>query len=140
MWSTGETSEFAELALGDVTRDDSQRRFWGEHSVEMLEQCCKHSKQCRNNVAMLRCAKNRLWESSLVTSPLGFLANYLSFVELYVITETCRYHRREKKERKKQRKVNHFSLHQFVLTWHINHRVNKLYFFKTKCICLSAIN
>ena len=27
MWSTGETSEFAELALGDITRDDSQRRF-----------------------------------------------------------------------------------------------------------------
>ena len=37
---------------GDV-RDDSQRRFLSQHSAAMLEQCCNHSKQCRNNVATL---------------------------------------------------------------------------------------
>ena len=36
----------------------------------MLEQCCNHSKQCRNNVATLCCAKNRRCELSRVTSPL----------------------------------------------------------------------
>ena len=56
-------------AKGDVTRDDSQRRFLAQHSVAMLEQCCNHSKQCRNNVATLCCAKNRRCKSSRVTSP-----------------------------------------------------------------------
>ena len=37
----------------------------------MLEQCCNYSKQCRNNVATLCCAKNRRCESSRVTSPYG---------------------------------------------------------------------
>ena len=36
----------------------------------MLEQCCKHSKQCRNNVATLCWAKTGRCESSHVTSPL----------------------------------------------------------------------
>ena len=36
---------------GDVTR------FLAQHSVAMLGQCCNHSKQCRNNVATLCCAK-----------------------------------------------------------------------------------
>ena len=54
---------------GHVTRDDLQRRFLAQHSVAMLEQCCNHSKQCRNNVARLCCAKNRRCESSRVTSP-----------------------------------------------------------------------
>ena len=54
---------------GDVTRVDSQRRFLVQRSVAMLEQCCKHSKQCWNNVATLCCAKNRRCESSRVTSP-----------------------------------------------------------------------
>ena len=36
----------------------------------MLEQCCNHSKQCRNNIATLCCAKNRRCESCRVTSPL----------------------------------------------------------------------
>ena len=54
-----------------VTRDDSQRRFLAQHSVAMLEQCCNYSKQCRNNVATLCCAKNRRCESSRVTSPYG---------------------------------------------------------------------
>ena len=55
---------------GDVTQDDSQRRFLAQHSVAMLEQCCSHSKQCRNNVATLCYAKNRRCESSRLTSPL----------------------------------------------------------------------
>ena len=58
------------IQLGDVTLDDSQRRFSRKHSVAMLEQCCNYSKQCRNNVATLCCAKNRHCESSRVTSPL----------------------------------------------------------------------
>ena len=44
----------------DVTRDDSQ--FLAQRSVEMLEQCCNYSKQCRNDVATLCCAKNRRCE------------------------------------------------------------------------------
>ena len=54
---------------GDLTGDDSQRRFLAQHSVAMLEQCCNHSKQCHNNVATLYCAKNGRCESSRVTSP-----------------------------------------------------------------------
>ena len=52
---------------GDVTRDDSKRRILAQHSIAMLEQCCNHSKQCRNNVATLFC------ESSLVASPQNVL-------------------------------------------------------------------
>ena len=44
---------------GDVTRDDSQRRFFVQHGVAMLEQCCNYSEQCRNNVATLCWAKKR---------------------------------------------------------------------------------
>ena len=58
------------ITHGDVTRDDSQRRFLAQHSVAMLEQCCNHYKQCRNYLAPLCCAKNSLCESSRVTSPL----------------------------------------------------------------------
>ena len=36
---------------GDVTQDDSQRRFLTHLSVAMLEQCCNYLQQCRNNVA-----------------------------------------------------------------------------------------
>ena len=39
---------------GDVTRDDSQRRFLAQHSVAMLEQCCNLSKQCCNTVLRLK--------------------------------------------------------------------------------------
>ena len=53
---------------GDVTRYDSQRGFLAQHSLAMLEQC-NHSKQYRNNIATLCCAKNRRCESSRVTSP-----------------------------------------------------------------------
>ena len=68
------------LHKGDVTWDDSQRLFLAQHSVAMLEQCCNHSKQCRNNVAMLCCAKSRRCKSPRVTSPsntkLGFFTSY----------------------------------------------------------------
>ena len=58
------------MTKGDVIRDDSQRRFLAQHSVAILAHCCNHSKQCRNNVVMLCCAKNRRFESFRVTSPL----------------------------------------------------------------------
>ena len=58
---------------GDVTRDDAQQRFLAQHSVAMLEQCCKDSKQCCNNVAMLCWAKNHRGKSSSVTSLLDTL-------------------------------------------------------------------
>ena len=55
----------ADFTKGDVTRDDSQRRFLAQHSVVMLEQCYNYSKQCCNAVLQ--------WKSSLklssVTSP-----------------------------------------------------------------------
>ena len=57
------------LLQGDVTPNDSERRFLAQQSVAILEQCCNHSKQCRNNVATLRCTKNRRCESLRVTSP-----------------------------------------------------------------------
>ena len=41
-----------------------------QHSIAELKQCCKHSKQCHNNVATLCWAKNHCCESSRVTSPL----------------------------------------------------------------------
>ena len=57
--------------------------FSAKNGVAILEQCCYHSKQCRNNVATLCCAKNRRYESSRVTSPLytwGDLQDHVSFV------------------------------------------------------------
>ena len=54
------------LHKGDVTRNDSQRRFLAQHIVAMLEKCCNYSKQCCNNVATPCCAKNRRCESSRV--------------------------------------------------------------------------
>ena len=45
------------------------RRLLEQHSVAMLDQCSNRSKQCRNDVATLCCAKNRRCESSLVSSP-----------------------------------------------------------------------
>ena len=53
------------LANGDVTRDDSV--FFAQHSIAILEPCCNHLNQRRNNVATLCCAKNRCCESSCVT-------------------------------------------------------------------------
>ena len=43
----------------DITREDSLRRFFVKHSIAMLEQCCNHLKQRRNNVATLCYSKNR---------------------------------------------------------------------------------
>ena len=42
---------------GDVTRNDSQRRFLAQLSVQMLE--CSLSKRCRWNNVVMCCAKNR---------------------------------------------------------------------------------
>ena len=80
---------------GDVTGDDSQRRFLGQHSVVMPEQCCIRSKQCRNDVETLCCAKNRrncdpgaggggggTYESSRATSPLCRYDMYETWVLL----------------------------------------------------------
>ena len=50
----------------------------------MLEQCCNYSKQCRNNVATLCCAKNRPCESSLVTSPQSSLISIQTQTSLIV--------------------------------------------------------
>ena len=48
-WST--TSA---VSKGDVTWDDSKRRFLAQHSVDMLKQCCNYSKQCRNDVVTIQ--------------------------------------------------------------------------------------
>ena len=63
------TIDMDSVPKSDVTRDDSQRRFLAQHCVAMLEQCYICSKQRRNNVVMLCCAKNRRCESFRVTSP-----------------------------------------------------------------------
>ena len=54
--------------------DDSQRRFLKQHSVAMLEQCCNHSKQCRNNVATLCYAKN--WSLRIVSCNITFRVKF----------------------------------------------------------------
>ena len=60
---------------GTISNDDFQ------HSAAMLKQCCNHSKQCRNNVATLCCAKNRRCESSRVpTTHLIFFCLFVCFV------------------------------------------------------------
>ena len=41
------------LAQGDVTRDDSQRRFLAQHSVAMLGQCWINVATMRNNVTTM---------------------------------------------------------------------------------------
>ena len=65
----GESTCYIWELKGDVTRNDSQRRFIAQHSVAMFEQCGNHLKQGRNNVATLCCTKNRRSESSRETSP-----------------------------------------------------------------------
>ena len=54
---------------GDVTRDDSQRRFWAQHRVAALLQRCFEWLQHRSSIATPCRAKNRRCESSRVTSP-----------------------------------------------------------------------
>ena len=56
----------------DVPRYYWQRWFLAQHTVAMLEQCCNYSKQRRNNVATLCCAKNRCCESSRVLHRTNF--------------------------------------------------------------------
>ena len=53
----------------------------------MLEQCCDHPKQCRNDAATLCCAKNRRWESSRVKSPLNIviMVTSLLFFLLFLV-------------------------------------------------------
>ena len=58
-WPFSPLARFARRSKGDVTWDDTQRRFLAQHSVAMLEQCWNNSKQRRNNVATLCCAKHR---------------------------------------------------------------------------------
>ena len=53
----------------------------------MLEQCWNYSKQCRNNVATLCCAKNRRCESSRVTSPLAIHGYIIWFEQTLNIIE-----------------------------------------------------
>ena len=57
---------------GDVTRDDSQRRFLAQHSVASWN----NVGTIRNNVATLYCAKHRRCESSRVISPQLFRKMY----------------------------------------------------------------
>ena len=45
--------------------------IFAQHSITMLEQCCNHLNQCRDNVAKQWCARNRCCESSGVASPLS---------------------------------------------------------------------
>ena len=47
---------------GDVTRDDSQRRFLAQHSVAILLQLCFEWLHC-SSIATLCCAKNPRCES-----------------------------------------------------------------------------
>ena len=52
------------MAEGDVTRDDSQRRFLALHSVVTLLRHCFEWLQHCFSIAALRCAKNRRCEST----------------------------------------------------------------------------
>ena len=51
---------------GDVTRDDSQRRFLAQQNVAKLLRRCFELLQNCSNIARLYCAKNRRCESSRV--------------------------------------------------------------------------
>ena len=56
-------------AKGDISRDDSQRRFLAQHSVAtLLRHCFEWSQHC-SNIAALCCAKNRRCESSRAPWP-----------------------------------------------------------------------
>ena len=54
---------------GDVTQDDSQRRFLAHHSVAALLRLCFEWLQHCSNIATLCCVKNRRCQSCPVTSP-----------------------------------------------------------------------
>ena len=57
------------LHKGDVTRDDSQRRFFAQHSVATLLRHYFEWLQHCFSIAKLCCVKNRHCESSRVKSP-----------------------------------------------------------------------
>ena len=59
------------LPKGDVTRDNSQRRFLAQDGVatSLLRHCFEWLQHCPS-IATLCCAKNRRCESSRVTTPL----------------------------------------------------------------------
>ena len=68
---------------GDVTRDDSQRRFLAQYSVATLLLYCFEGWQHCSNIGKLCCAKNLRCESSRVTSPLGLsVITYLTSGEI----------------------------------------------------------
>ena len=48
---------------GDVTRNDSQRRFLAQHSITTFLRHCFEWLQQRSKIATLCCAKNRCCES-----------------------------------------------------------------------------
>ena len=56
-------------------------RVLAQHSVAMLEHC-SHSKQCRNNVEMMFCVKNRCCKSFRIT-PEGCSGGSTLFVYVY---------------------------------------------------------
>ena len=56
------------MIKGEVTRDDSQRRFLAQYSVAILLRHCFEWLQHCSNIATLCCAKTRRGESSPVTS------------------------------------------------------------------------
>ena len=53
-------------------------------NVALLEQCCNYSKQCRNNVATLCCAKNRRCESCTITLISKITTLYVHQAFLYI--------------------------------------------------------
>ena len=52
---------------GDVRQEDLQQQILAQHYIAMLEQCCNCSKQRRNNVVNMCCAKNSRCESFRIT-------------------------------------------------------------------------
>ena len=59
-------SHSCDCLKGDVTRDDSRRRFLEQHSVATLLPHCFEWLQHCSNIATLCCAKNRCCESSFL--------------------------------------------------------------------------
>lgn len=50
----------------DLTRDDSQRRFWAQHSVAILEQCCNVVLRWKSSLRFVSC---NVTLSPLITPP-----------------------------------------------------------------------
>ena len=67
--SLTERSCAAPISKGDVTLDDSQRRFSAQHSVATLLRHCFEWLQHCSSIATMSCAKNRCCKSSHATSP-----------------------------------------------------------------------